>query len=195
MEENGQKLWNWVETVLDYDPISWERLPELELYMDQVITLMNKELEPFAVSGERLLTPSMINNYVKDGVLPRPNQKKYSKEHLSRLLMICLLKSVLSLPQINDTLRGLTATQPIDMLYQDFADAQSIALREVAERIEALSEPSEETMYQLAIGLALEANARRIAAARILDCLRPSTAEEAAKEPKKSKKERTEAAD
>lgn len=193
MEENGQKLWDWVESVLRYDPISWDRLPELELYMDQVITLMNKELEPFAVSGERLLTPSMINNYVKDGVLPRPNQKKYSREHLSRLLMVCMLKSVLSLPQIDATLRGLTATQPIDMLYQDFADAQSIALQEVAERISSLSDPGEETMYQLAIGLALEANARRIAAARILDCLRPQEPEEAGgKEARKSKKEKAE---
>lgn len=193
MEETGQNLWDWVASVLDYEPISWDRLPELELYMDQVITLMNKELEPFGVSGERLLTPSMINNYVKDGVLPRPNQKKYSREHLSRLLMVCLLKAVMPLPQINDTLRGLTATQPIDMLYQDFADAQSIALREVAERIQSLSEPSEETMYQLAIGLALEANARRIAAARILECLRPPEPEDTSgKETRKSKKDKGE---
>ncbi len=195
MEDKAQNLRDWVEAALSYGPISWDRLPELDLYMDQVITLMNKELGPFAVSDERLLTPSMINNYVKDGVLPRPNQKKYSREHLSRLLMVCMLKSVLSLPQIDTTLRGLTATQPIDVLYQDFADAQSIALREVAERIEALPEPSEETMYQLAIGLALEANARRIAAARILECLCPSGGEDSAKEPKKSKKDRSEAGD
>lgn len=62
--------------------------------------------------------------------------------------MICLLKSVLSLPEIDSTLRGLTATQPIGDLYQDFADAQSIALREVAERVDALSDQGEETMYQ-----------------------------------------------
>jgi len=99
MEEKEEKLWQWVESVLQYEPISWSRLPELDLYMDQVITLMSKELEPFSLEGERLLTPSMINNYVKDGVLPRPNQKKYGREHLSRLLMICLLKSVLSLPE------------------------------------------------------------------------------------------------
>lgn len=77
MEEKEEKLWQWVESVLQYEPISWSRLPELDLYMDQVITLMSKELEPFSLEGERLLTPSMINNYVKDGVLPRPNQKKY----------------------------------------------------------------------------------------------------------------------
>lgn len=189
MEEKEEKLWRWVESVLQYEPISWARLPELDLYMDQVITLMSKELEPFSLEGERLLTPSMINNYVKDGVLPRPNQKKYGREHLSRLLMICMLKSVLSLPEIDSTLRGLTATQPIGDLYQDFADAQSIALREIAERVDALSDQGEETMYQLAIGLALEANARRIAAARILDSLAPDVAPET-KEPRKSRKDK-----
>ena len=74
-------------------------------------------------------------------------------------------------------------------MYQDFADAQSIALREIAERVDALSDQGEETMYQLAIGLALEANARRIAAARILDSLAPDVAPET-KEPRKSRKDK-----
>ncbi len=192
MGDKEEKLWQWVESVLHYEPISWDRLPELDLYMDQVITLMSKELDPFSLEGERLLTPSMINNYVKDGVLPRPSQKKYGREHLSRLLMICTLKSVLSLPEIDSTLRGLTEVQPIRDLYQDFADAQNIALKEVAERVEGLSDQGEETMYQLAIGLALEANARRIAAARILDSLAPDPPPES-KEPRKSRKEKGDA--
>ncbi len=46
--------------------LAWERLPELDLYMDQVITLMDKQLTPFTTDGsDKLLTPSMINNYVK----------------------------------------------------------------------------------------------------------------------------------
>ena len=192
MGDKEEKLWQWVDSVLHYEPISWDRFPELDLYMDQVITLMSKELDPFSLEGERLLTPSMINNYVKDGVLPRPNQKKYGREHLSRLLMICTLKSVLSLPEIDSTLRGLIEVQPIRDLYQDFADAQNIALKEVAERVEGLSDQGEETMYQLAIGLALEANARRIAAARILDSLAPDIPPES-KEPRKSRKEKGDA--
>ena len=66
MGDKEEKLWQWVDSVLHYEPISWDRLPELDLYMDQVITLMSKELDPFSLEGERLLTPSMINNYVKD---------------------------------------------------------------------------------------------------------------------------------
>lgn len=193
MEEKEEKLWQWVDSVLHYEPIPWARLPELDLYMDQVITLMSKQLEPFSLEGERLLTPSMINNYVKDGVLPRPNQKKYGREHLSRLLMICMLKSVLSLPEIDSTLRGLTAAQPIGDLYQDFADAQSIALREVAEPgRRPFPIRGRKPMYQLAIGLALEANARRIAAARILDSLAPEPPTES-KDMRKARKEKGDA--
>ncbi|MBS1327819.1 MAG: DUF1836 domain-containing protein [Oscillospiraceae bacterium] len=100
MDESIQKLNDWVAAVHDFAPTPWERLPELDLYMDQVITLMGKQLELFQVGEERLLTSSMINNYVKGGVLPRPSQKKYSRDHLAMLTMICMLKSVLSLPEI-----------------------------------------------------------------------------------------------
>ena len=62
MDESIQKLNDWVAAVHDFDPTPWERLPELDLYMDQVITLMGKKLELFHVGEERLLTSSMINN-------------------------------------------------------------------------------------------------------------------------------------
>ena len=66
---------------------------------------------------------------------------------------------------------------------------QAEGMRRVAERVDALSDQGEETMYQLAIGLALEANARRIAAARILDSLTPEAPPEA-REPRKSRKDK-----
>ena len=45
MDESIQKLNDWVAAVHDFEPTPWERLPELDLYMDQVITLMGKQLE------------------------------------------------------------------------------------------------------------------------------------------------------
>ena len=70
----------------------WTELPEIDLYMDQVITYINEKLKDTYFYDEKFITKAMINNYVKDGVLPRPNQKKYGREPLSRLIMICLLK-------------------------------------------------------------------------------------------------------
>lgn len=69
-EHQINHLKEWLDAASAYDPIEWERLPELELYMDQVITFLNKQLELFTMDGERLLTPSMINNYVKTGCSP-----------------------------------------------------------------------------------------------------------------------------
>ena len=184
MDESIQKLNDWVAAVHDFDPTPWERLPELDLYMDQVITLMGKQLELFQVGEERLLTSSMINNYVKGGVLPRPSQKKYSRDHLAMLTMICMLKSVLSLPEIQETMHGLDAENRVETLYPDFSSMELRALGGVVERIREMPDQSEESLYRMAMELAVEANARRTAAARILSCLKQE-------EPKETKKEKS----
>ena len=76
----------------------WNELPELDLYMDQVIGLMEKYLN--ASKKDKLITPSMINNYVKLGIMPPPQKKKYSKTHIAYLIIICSLKQVMPIPNI-----------------------------------------------------------------------------------------------
>ena len=78
----------------------WNDLPEIDLYMDQVIALMEKYLIDNAIQDTKLITPSMINNYVKLGIMPAPTKKKYSREHLAYLIIICSLKSVMPIPNI-----------------------------------------------------------------------------------------------
>ena len=89
---------------------AWRELPDLELYMDQVLSLTERWLG--ADGGARGLTASMVNNYVKLGVLPAPVKKRYGRVHLARLLMICLLKPVLPIASIRalleEGLRGST---------------------------------------------------------------------------------------
>ena len=58
----------------------WEELPGIPLYMDQVILYLGESLELFQREGSSLLTSSMINNYVKTGLIPHPDKKKYTKE-------------------------------------------------------------------------------------------------------------------
>ncbi|HBT65885.1 MAG TPA: hypothetical protein DEB10_14595 [Ruminococcaceae bacterium] len=188
MKDASAELKEWIASVEEYSPASWERLPELELYMDQVLTFMNKQLEPFSPDGERLLTPSMINNYVKDGVLPRPQRKKYSRTHLGMLMMICSLKSVLSLPEISGLLHGLAGEDGINGRYHEFATAHSDAMKEATARIADAPQQDKESLYRLALQLSLEANARRIAAARILNMfIEPKSEKEKDKE--KAKKD------
>ncbi|MDO5299185.1 MAG: DUF1836 domain-containing protein [Clostridia bacterium] len=76
----------------------WEMLPDIGLYMDQVITLMERTFSPTLPKGE--ITKSMVNNYVKVGLIPRPTGKKYDREHLAILMMIGVLKQALNMESI-----------------------------------------------------------------------------------------------
>lgn len=76
-------------------------IPDIDLYMDQVTTLLNSKFEGTKRNGDdKLLTKTMINNYAKFRLLPPPEKKKYSKDHIITLIMIYFFKNVLS---ISDT--------------------------------------------------------------------------------------------
>lgn len=187
MEQPSIDLDKWIQSIENYTPVPWDRLPELELYMDQIVTFLNRQLEPFSAGEERLLTPSMVNNYVKDGVLPRPEKKKYNRDHIAMLMMICFLKSVLSLPEINEMLQGLTNNREIFEQYPLFSNAHGQAMKEIAARMKKAPDENNEDLYKLALQLALEANARQIAAAHILGCLAQTDKLEKMKEKDKDK--------
>lgn len=169
MSEAVETIHEWAGRAEQYRPVEWDRLPEIYLYMDQVLTYMNKQLEPLArTENANSLTSSMINNYVKDGVLPRPQQKNYSREHLAMLTVICMLKPVLSIPDIDMLLKGLLKDDNSASIYDRFCTAQNTALQEVCKRVEAALPDGDAALSRLAIELSIEADARRIAAERIL---------------------------
>lgn len=122
---------------------AWDDLPAIPLYMDQVILYLSESLRLFQPEGEpSLLTSSMINNYVKNGLIPHPEKKKYRKEHLAGLIVLCLLKQVLPIPDV----KALFSGREMDAAaYQLFRQAHNAALL-----------------------LAVEAAARRSAAQRVL---------------------------
>ena len=79
----------------------WDELPEIDLYMDQVIALMEKYLSFHKTNdADTIVTHSMINNYVKLGIMPAPVRKKYSREHIAYLIIICTLKQALPISEI-----------------------------------------------------------------------------------------------
>lgn len=83
----------------------WEGLPDFGLYMDQVIVLIERAFDGLLPEGE--ITKSMVNNYVKVQLIPRPTGKKYEREHMAMLLMICILKQALSMEEISSILTML----------------------------------------------------------------------------------------
>ncbi|MGN0598786.1 MAG: DUF1836 domain-containing protein [Oscillospiraceae bacterium] len=99
----------------------WNDLPDIGLYMDQVLSLMSKYIRIFS-HGEANLTPSMINNYVKLGILPPPVKKKYSRVHISHLLIICAMKSVLPIQVIGAMIEHLLKSRTEEELLNFFSE-------------------------------------------------------------------------
>ena len=114
MEEQtaAQAVADWAKEGEQSAPPAWEELPGIPLYMDQVILYLGESLRLFQPEeGSGLLTSSMINNYVKHGLIPHPEKKKYTKEHLAGLMAVCMLKQVLSIQDIQ-TLFGENPNPP-----------------------------------------------------------------------------------
>lgn len=83
-------------------------IPNIDLYMDQVTTFMNKYLDGCKrTPDDKILTKTMINNYAKNNLLPSPDKKKYSKDHLIILIFIYYLKGFLSINDIQSLIKPL----------------------------------------------------------------------------------------
>lgn len=174
-----ESLIKWADELGHYKMPDWNVLPDIDLYMDQVITYLERQTTIFSqLSEEKLITPAMINNYVKNEVIPRPIQKKYTREHLAHLMAVLNLKQVLSLSDISKLISYETLDKPINALFDQFNIIQdealqntSIRVKEALEKLngESSEEDTEKRLSLLALKLSLEANASRIAAKRILD--------------------------
>lgn len=104
-------------------------MPRIELYLDQLLTLVSQELEFMQVPGETLVTGSMVNNYVKQGVIPAPRKKRYTRRHVASLLFVCALKRVFSISQVSQ-LAALIWSSELDLeaLYDSSCAALEAAL-------------------------------------------------------------------
>ena len=100
----------------------WEEIPNIDLYLDQVLLYVNQVCAPISPDKEKGLTASMVNNYVKHGYLTKPDKKKYQRKQIARLIAITTLKSVFSIQEIAQTLNTLQAQASSDQLYDAFVD-------------------------------------------------------------------------
>ncbi|MEG0742340.1 MAG: DUF1836 domain-containing protein [Clostridia bacterium] len=118
----------------EYAPLPWEQIPDLGLYMDQVLTFIERQCRTLYAPGERVFTPAMVNNYVKQGLVSRPDGKKYGREQLAQLLMICVLKQATSGEGMK---RLLTpgAGEAVQALYSHFCATQTAVFHTLAEEL------------------------------------------------------------
>lgn len=120
--------------------IKAEDIPNIDLYMDQVTTFMDKKLKNTTRDPEndKILTKTMINNYAKNHLLPPPVKKKYSREHVLLLIFIYYYKNILSITDIQTLLAPVTE--------QYFGTSDALNLEAVYNEVFSLQEEQVERL-------------------------------------------------
>ena len=117
------KLQRWQTYMENYTLPSWEALPDMELYMDQVVSLVNRYLDLIPHDEKNpVLTASAVNNYVRLRVMPAPDRKRYSRRHLAMVIMICTMKQSLTLAEIQRILSPDMTDEDVHEMYNDFVN-------------------------------------------------------------------------
>ena len=125
------------ETVMKIHIPRWNELPEIDLYLDQVVNYIEKYLGQYTVNKEdKIITKTMINNYVKLGIMPAPEKKKYSREHMAYLIVICILKQVYSINDIGKLISLTIQYFELSKAYNRFCANLEISVKNVFSRKE-----------------------------------------------------------
>ena len=128
-----------IDSLKDVKYIMPDDIPNIDLYMDQVTTFMDKHLKSSKrYTEDKLLTKTMINNYTKNELLPPPNKKKYTKEHMFLLIFIYYFKNILSINDIQSIFNPLTERY--------YANKSDVSLEEIYEEIFRLEKEMTDTL-------------------------------------------------
>ena len=184
------KLNELKDKLSSFRPAPWDSLPDIGLYMDQIMAFMPRQ--QIAFGEEDLLTPTMINNYVKKGVLPGANGKKYSREHLAYLTAICVLKQVISVNDIDMLLESQISKTGTEDFYNTFCSQLDEWLSFVSQGFDP--NVDDDKIATAALDFALASFANKIVCERFLQILRenrgPSEDEKPDKKEKKKDKKK-----
>lgn len=162
---------------------TWDELPSLNLYMDQLIFILSEIFEPYFDDVPKLINKAIINNYVKLGYIPAPVKKKYSKEHIAYLVVVCSLKQVMPIAAISALVKAQTEKIPLSEFYDNFcANREKAVLAALGEAEIGIGDPEYPKTAQTSLSLALSAQAYSIVSAAVAQTLIPE------EEPKQKKK-------
>ena len=106
---NDEMLHKILDHISGMGYIKPEDIPNINLYMDQVTTFMEEHLAySKRYKDDKILTKTMINNYAKNNLLPSPEKKRYTREHMLMLIFIYYFKNILSINDIQSLLGPIT---------------------------------------------------------------------------------------
>ena len=131
-----KELEEWSLQLVDYHIPRWEELPDFDIYMDQLITLVERYLSLIKNQQEPVITPSMVNNYVKLKLIPKPEKKRYGKVHLAYLIAITLLKQVLSISEVKEGIEYQAGISGLKEAFDLFCDELEKALQSIMKQLQ-----------------------------------------------------------
>lgn len=120
---SSQTIDEYRKELLAFKLPRFKQLPELDLYMDQLLYYIETHLEIFNVN-EKLLTTAMVNNYVKQKLISPTSKKRYTNKHIACLIIVCFYKQIYSIPEICE----LIEQDNIEQYYDSFCDELEAAI-------------------------------------------------------------------
>ena len=159
-KENARMIMEIAEGLAKIHLPRWNELPDLEIYMDQVLSLISRYFADYPGFDSKGLTASMVNNYVKLGIIPPPMKKKYHRMHLAYLIIICVLKTVLPISLVSGMISDKTESGcSYEELYNMFCDLFESSVSSAAAPFSQSSDPVSST--DAAFRAALNAHAEQ----------------------------------
>lgn len=173
----NKSLDKWLDEIDNQTLPDYDQLPDIELYMEQLLTYLERESKVLQKNqNDKQITSSMINNYVKHKIVQAPKLKKYSREQLSLLNELIYLKQVLSLPEIKQILDIEYKDSEYKVEYNKYLDINNNsfneAIKETKNSLKSCKENDEKDLTDLALKLAAKANAYSTVSKRILYLLK-----------------------
>lgn len=186
---NDERMIAYADTLSRFRLPRWEEIPTLGLYMDQVVTVIDQALSPLiGFNDEAIITPSMINNYVKLGMVRKPDKKKYSREHIASLIVITVLKQAAAIGDIRLGIDTALKSGDRQSNYDSFCDYVERSVKTVVQSAVSSDETvtlnfTFNTEHAL-ITMAVSSFATKIITAKMVSILRDNTSKS---EPEDSK--------
>ena len=120
MPMNNEMKRRMAESVRDFRLPRYQEIPDMGLYLEQTTKYINGFLAPL---GCLEITPSMVSNYVKKGVIPSPVKKQYFAEHIAYLFFVVIAKNLVSIENIGLLIEMQRSTYTLPVAYDYMADA------------------------------------------------------------------------
>ena len=131
------KLRRWETYLNNYQLPQWNDLPDLGLYMEQVIILLKQYLDylPPELKEEQFITAATINNYVRTKVMPEPIKKRYYRNHIAYLIIILTLKQSLSIAMIKTLIPLDMSTEELESFYKNYVSRHQMTAKYFTEEV------------------------------------------------------------